>query len=63
MKGLGTILAIIGIIIAIVAVVNHFAAIFAKGQAHTDLYIGIVGVVVLVIGALLYMMGGRSANA
>ena len=63
MKGLGTILAIIGIIVAIIGVANHFVALFAKGQAHTSLYIAVVGAVIFVIGLILLMMGRRTAAA
>lgn len=60
MKGLGTVLAIIGILIIIVAAINHFAS-HTLNFGHATTYVGIVGVVVLVIGALIFMMGGRKA--
>jgi hypothetical protein len=60
MKALGPVLAVIGIFVGIVAVVNwRISKIIIS--THMSLYIGIVGLVLLVIGAGLAMMGRRAA--
>lgn len=61
MKGLGTILAIIGVIGIILALVNHFVTNFLGSASHGTIYIGIAGVVLLVIGLILTMTGRRAA--
>ncbi|HEY7835598.1 MAG TPA: hypothetical protein VIG30_18625 [Ktedonobacterales bacterium] len=62
MRGAGIGLVVIGIIIGLVAVANHFALHFLNGN-HYDTYIGIVGAVVAVIGIIMLAMGGRSSSA
>ncbi|MFI5274487.1 MAG: hypothetical protein ACHQ4H_15765 [Ktedonobacterales bacterium] len=65
MKALGPIIAIIGIIVGLVAVANYTVLdykIFARGQ-HMDLIVGVVGAVLVIIGVVLAMMGGRKAAA
>jgi hypothetical protein len=60
MKALGPVLAVIGIFVGIFAVVNcRISKIISS--THMSLYIGIVGLVLLVIGAGLAMMGRRAA--
>ena len=61
MRGLGTVLAIIGILILILAAVNHFASRLIN-FGHATTIVGVVGLVVLVVGVLLAMMG-RKASA
>ena len=60
MKALGPVLAVIGILVGIFAVVNSKVTKIIPG-AHVSLYIGIVGAVLLVIGVGLAMMGRSSA--
>jgi hypothetical protein len=60
MKALGPILAVIGILVGIFAVVNSKGTKIIPGT-HLSIYIGIVGLVLLVIGAGLAMMGRRAA--
>ncbi|HEY7982552.1 MAG TPA: hypothetical protein VID73_00205 [Ktedonobacterales bacterium] len=55
MNSTGMIVAVLGIIVLIVAAANHFAHFFLTGTAHVDLYIGVVGLVVLLIGGFLAM--------
>jgi hypothetical protein len=52
------IVAVIGLIIVVLAVANHFAHFMLNGTAHVDIYIGVVGLVVLALGA---WMGMRKA--
>lgn len=61
MRGLGTILAIIGVIGVVLALVNHFVKNFLGSATHGTIYIGIAGVVLLVIGLALTMTGRRAA--
>lgn len=60
MKALGPVLAVIGILVGIFAVVNWKISKVIVGT-HMSLYIGIVGLVLLVIGVGLAMMGRRAA--
>lgn len=60
MKGLGTILAIIGVVVLIVAVVNHFVTKIVA-VSHSTTIIGVVGVIILAIG-LFMMMSRRKAT-
>ncbi|HLZ22540.1 MAG TPA: hypothetical protein VKQ30_10505 [Ktedonobacterales bacterium] len=62
MKGLGRILAVLGIIVIIVGLVNHFAVHFLGSMKGGSTIILIVGVVLLVIGAVLYLLP-RKASA
>ena len=64
MRGAGIGLLVIGIIVGLVAVVNHFVNHFLlpSGQ-HYDTYIGIVGAVLAVVGIIMLAMGGRSSAA
>lgn len=62
MKGLGGILAVIGIIVLILGVVNHFVKNFTGSTTHMSVILGVVGVVLLVIGVVLTMMP-RKASA
>ena len=54
----GMIVAVIGLIIIVLAVANHFAHFMLNGTAHVDIYIGVVGLVVAALGA---WMGMRKA--
>jgi hypothetical protein len=51
----GTIVAVVGVIIIIVAAINHFAHFLFDGTQHIDIYIGVVGLVVLAIGGFMAM--------
>ena len=61
MRGLSYALLVIGVIIAIVGLLNHFV-IKANPVAHTSTITVAVGAVVAIIGVVL-MMGGRSSKA
>lgn len=64
MKGVGIVVAIIGIIIGLVAVANYTVLKHGLFNAqHMDLIVGVVGLVVLIIGIILAAMGGRGASA
>lgn len=52
MKGLGGILAIIGVLVIVAGLVNHFAAKFIT-MTHSSVYIAVVGLVVLVVGIVM----------
>ena len=58
MNSTGLAVAVVGLIIVVVAVANHFAHFVFNGTQHIDIYIGVVGLVVLALGA---WMGMRKA--
>lgn len=60
MKGLGGILAVIGLIVVVLGLVNHFVKNFLGSAGHASLIIAVVGAVLLVIGAAMYMMPGKA---
>ena len=62
MRGAGIGLLIIGIIVGLAAVANHFALHILNGN-HYDTYIGVVGAVIAIIGIIMLAMGGRSNAA
>ncbi len=55
MNSTGLIVAVIGVIILVVAGINHFAGFLLSGTQHIDIYIGAVGVVLVVVGLVLGM--------
>jgi len=59
---MGLILTIIGALLIILGVVQHYTAILGSSIPRLSLYIGIVGAVVLVVGLFLWFRG-RSAAA
>jgi predicted tellurium resistance membrane protein TerC len=61
MRGLSYVLLIVGVIIAVVGLLNHFV-IHANPVAHTSTITIAVGAVLAVIGVVM-MMGGRSSKA
>lgn len=61
MRGLSYVLLVIGVIIAILGLLNHFV-IKANPVAHTSTITIAVGAVLAVIGVVM-MMGGRSNKA
>ncbi len=60
MKGLGGILAVIGLIVVVLGLVNHFVKNFLGSAGHASTIIAIVGAVLLVIGLVMYMMPSRA---
>jgi uncharacterized protein (DUF2062 family) len=66
MKGVGWLLAVIGLVVAVLGVVNHFAKLglpVISTMAHGNIIAAVVGAVVFVIGAFLAMRGGGAAAA
>lgn len=61
MKGLGGILAIIGIIGIVLGLVNHFVKNFLGSAGHASTIIAIVGLVLLIVGVVMYMMPRKAA--
>jgi uncharacterized membrane protein HdeD (DUF308 family) len=61
MRGLSYVLLVLGVIIAIVGLLNHFV-IKANPVAHTSTITVAVGAVLAIIGVVM-MMGGRSSKA
>lgn len=59
---MGRILTIIGVLLIILAVVQHFTAILGASILHLSIYIGVVGAILLVVGVFM-MMRGRTAAA
>jgi predicted tellurium resistance membrane protein TerC len=60
MRGPGYGLLVIGIIVAVLGLVNHYV-LKANPVAHTSTIIIAVGVVLAVIGLVMSFMGGRKA--
>ena len=61
MRGLSYLLLVLGVIIAILGLLNHFV-IKANPVAHTSTITVAVGAVLAIIGVVM-MMGGRSSKA
>src|SRR5262249_15877514 len=61
MKSAAPILAVIGAVLVVLGIVNHFVKNFAN-FGHASIVIGAVGLVLLVAGGAMMMMG-RSASA
>ena len=61
MRGLSYVLLALGVIIAILGLLNHFV-IKANPVAHTSTITVAVGAVLAIIGVVM-MMGGRSSKA
>jgi hypothetical protein len=57
----GTLLVVIGVIVVLFAVINHFALHAMSSTNHIDLYIGVLGVVVAVAGVVMSMTGRKAA--
>ena len=51
----GLVLAVVGALIIVAALVNHFVANFTGSLAHGTIILGVVGVVVLLVGGFLSM--------
>ena len=62
MRGLSYVLLVLGVILAIVGLLNHFA-LKMNPVAHTSTILVAVGAVLAVIGVLLMVMGGSKAAA
>jgi len=58
MKMAGPVLAILGILVIVLGVVQHFTVILGASIAHLSIYIGAVGLILLVPGALMTMRRG-----
>jgi len=61
MRSVGIVLAIVGVIVLVVGLINHFAVHFLGSISHASLIIGAIGGVLLVIGVVMSMMGGTKA--
>jgi hypothetical protein len=59
MKILGAILAVLGILAVAVAAIQHFNPILPPTTPHLSLYIAVVGVLALIVGAVLGRLGGE----
>jgi hypothetical protein len=59
---MGLIVTIIGVLLIILGVVQHYTGILGSSILHLSLYIAIAGAVVLVVGVFMWMRG-RSAAA
>lgn len=55
MNSTGIIVAVVGVIIIVVGLINHSAHFLFNGTQHVDIYIGVVGLVVAVIGGVMAM--------
>lgn len=60
MRGGGYGLLVIGIIIAVVGLINHFV-LKMNPVAHTSTILIVVGVILAVLGLVMSFVGGRSA--
>ena len=63
MKVPGYVLAVIGLVIAVAGAIDHFShgVPVIKDIQHGSIIAGVIGVVVLVIGAVMAMSGGKAA--
>jgi hypothetical protein len=61
MKGLGGILAVLGVIGIVLGLLNHFVKNFVGSAGHASIIIGVVGLVLLIIGVVLYAMPRKAA--
>jgi hypothetical protein len=58
MKIVGAVLALLGIVVVAVAAIQHFNPILPTSITHLSIYLAVVGVVALVVGAVLGRVGG-----
>ncbi|MGO8946827.1 MAG: hypothetical protein ACLQUY_03995 [Ktedonobacterales bacterium] len=63
MRSVGIVLAIVGILVVVAGLLNHFALHFTGSSAHASVIIGAVGAVLLIIGVVILMMGGGAKQA
>ena len=62
MRAASYVLVVVGIIIILVGVANHYvASMHYNFIAHTSTILGVVGVVIAVIGVAMMLLGGRKA--
>lgn len=61
MRALGSIVAIIGVVLVVLALLDHFALHFLAGVQHGSVILGVIGVVVFLIGGFLSMQSGATA--
>jgi hypothetical protein len=59
---MGLILVILGVLVVILGLVQHYTAFLGASIDHLSIYIGIVGAILIVVGAFLWFRG-RSAAA
>jgi predicted tellurium resistance membrane protein TerC len=62
MRGASIGLLVIGIVLGLAGLVNHYA-IKANPIAHTSTIVGAVGAVLVVVGVIMMVMGGKSSAA
>jgi hypothetical protein len=62
MKLAGPILAIVGILVIVLGLAQHFMGFLGTSIAHLSIYIGVVGVVLLIIGGYLTMSSMRASS-
>lgn len=60
MRGAGYGLAVVGVVIVLIGLLNHFV-LRQNPVAHTSTVLGAVGAVVAIIGIILTFTGGRKA--
>jgi len=63
MRSVGIVLAVVGILVLVAGLINHFAVHFMGTTSHASLLIGVVGGVLLIIGVVLSMMRGNAKAA
>jgi hypothetical protein len=61
MRSLGTILVIVGVVVVVLALVDHFVAHFMGSIAHGSIILGVIGVVVALVGVFMSMQRGAKA--
>jgi hypothetical protein len=57
----GPLLAVIGVIIIVLGVLNHYALHIMSSTQHIDVYIAVLGVVVALAGIVMAMTGRNKA--
>jgi hypothetical protein len=60
MKGASFGLMILGIVVALVGLVNHYM-LHQNPIAHTSTYLGAVAAVLFVVGLAMFFLGGRTS--
>jgi hypothetical protein len=62
MRALGLIVAIIGVVLVVLALLDHFAIHFLAHVSHGSIILGVIGVVVFLIGGFLSMQPRATAQ-
>lgn len=59
MREAGIILTVVGVLLVVVGVLQHFAHVSMVNAPHENVALGVVGVVLAIVGAMLVQQRGR----